>query len=203
MPEEENVAVESMRVRGTLPHKRRINLARITRKRVPWERYLLAIIGVVAAVTLFVRHGVMARFEALRDAEAKLAAAQTEFDETETTLTEYYKSRDVYVHVTWSDMTDKEIKMVDPTDVAHLLERVVLPYSPLDGWSLSDNSVTLTVHTNSLEDTNELARRLREEPMVKYCSVRRGGRGAENSVSSEIVIYFNDADNSKIGAGGG
>lgn len=205
MPEEENVAVEPVRVRGALPHKRRINLAKVTQKRVPWERYLLAAVGVIAAVTFFVRHAVLARFEALRDAEQKLEAAQKEFDDIETTLNDYYKSRDVYVHVTWSDMTEKEIGMVDPTDVAHLLERVVLPFSPLDGWSLSENSVTLTVHTNTLEDTNELARRLREEPMVKYCSVRRGGRGgeAENSVSSEIVVYFNSADNSKIGARGG
>lgn len=199
MPEEENVAVEPVRVRGTLPHKRRINLAKITQKRVPWERYLLA---AVAAVTFFVRHAVLARFEALRDAEVKLEAAQAELADIENTLNDYYKSRDVYVHVTWSDMTAKEIGMVAPTDVAHLLERVVLPYSPLDAWSLSDNSVTLTVHTGTLEDTNELARRLREEPMIKYCSVRRGGE-ASSGVSSEIVIYFNDADNSKIGAGGG
>lgn len=203
MPEEENVAVEPVRIRGTLPHKRRINLAKITRKRVPWERYLLAIIGVIAAVTLFVRRGVLARFEALRDAETKLEAVRTELQKTEDILGEYYKTRDIYVHVTWSDITAKEIRMVDPIDVAHMLERVVWPFCPLNGWSLSDNSMTLNVRTNTLEEANELARRLRGEPMVKYCAVRHGGRGAPNSVSSEIVIYFNDADNSKIGAGGG
>lgn len=208
MPEEVMGGAETaqaVRIRGLLPRKRRVNLAYVTRTRFPWRRVLLSVAGVVALFVFVIRYAIVARFQALHEAEDKLASVQEQFDAAEETLNQYYESRDVYVHVTWSDMTAEEIGMVDPTDVTNLLERVVLPVSPLDGWSLADNSVTLTVHTPTLEDANELARRLREEDMVEYCSVRGGGRGASQDggvtgVSSEIVIHFKSADNSKIGA---
>ena len=196
---------EAVRVRGFLPRKRRVNLAYVTRTRFPWGRVLLSVAGTLALCFFFVRYAVFARFDALHDAQKSLASAQAQFDAAEETLNAYYESRDVYVHITWSDMTAEEIGLVDPADIANLLERVVLPVSPLDGWSLSKNSVTLKVYTNTLEDANELARRLREEPMVQYCSVRNGGRGSSaeggvTEVSSEITIQFHSADNRNVGA---
>lgn len=206
MPEEavglENA--EGGKVRGLLPRKRRINLAKVTRTRFPWAQLLLSVVGVVVACVLFVRYAVIARFDALHVAEERLAAAQKDFDDVQEVLNDYYESRDVYVHITWSDMTSQEIEMVNPSDVADLLERVIFPVSPLNAWSLSGNAMTLTIRAATLEDVNEMARRLREEPMIEYCAIRSGGRTASGEdgaggVSSELTIRFKSADNRNTG----
>lgn len=200
--------IQAVRIRGALPRKRRVNLAYVTRTRVPWGRILLGLLCAVGVCVLFVRWAVLNRFAALREARAALESVQEQYQQADETLNEYYKTRDVYVHVTWSNMTAEEIGLIDPIDVADLLERVVMPVSPLDGWSLSGNSVTLNIRTATLEQANDLAHQLRNEPMVRFCTIQAGDRSAAedsgpSTVTSQIVIQFVAADNSRGTSGTG
>ena len=190
------------KIRGALP----TNLAYVTRKCSRWYLFFPAMAVILLLGALFTQYLVIARFQRLDDERKRLRDAQAELEEAEGVLEQYFASRDVYVHVTWSDMDAKETAVVDPLDVAELLERVVLPVSPLDSWSLADNTVKLTVRCGSLEAVNELAKKLREEEMVAYCTVH-GGKlespraddpgtlGRPGETVSELTIRFRDAQN--------
>lgn len=210
MPEEmEGAAARKPgRFRGALPKKRRANLARVTRRRVRWEKPLATSVCAAALIWLAVNYGIIARLEKLRAAREALLEKQAQYQQAEETLHSYYASRDVYVHVTWADMTAEEIRLVDPSEVAALLERVVLPVSPLESVRVADNAAELSLTVRTLEEANMLARRLREEPLVEYCSVREESRETEPAetgrpVSCRLMVRFRDADNTNRAAGTG
>lgn len=210
MPEDEIVSVNTetaLRVRGALPKKRRANLAKVTRRRVRWEIPLLLALGAVLFIRLFVGYGIIARFGKLRAAREQLRDAQTRFSEAEKIMERYYESRDTYFHITWDDMTPEEIGMVDPADALNLLDRAVFPVTgrPLEKIELKDNAVTLEIAMDSLEAANNLARRLRKEPMVEYASIRRGSGYVQTEdrppyVSCRMEIRFRSADNRNLNA---
>lgn len=208
MPEDEIVSVSTetaVRIRGALPKKRRANLAKVTRQRVRWEIPLLLVLGAVLLVRLFVDYGITARFGKLHAAREQLWDVQARFTEAEGMMDRYYESRDTYFHVTWDDMTPEEIGLVDPADALDLLDRAVFPFTgrPLEKIELKDNAVTLEIAMDSLEAANNLALRLRDEPMVEYVSIRRGSGYVQTEdrppyVSCRMEIRFRSADNRNL-----
>lgn len=192
-----------VKLKGALPRKRRINLAKVTRKKIKWYLIIPAMMAVIFLCRAFVQYGLTERFDALRTARNNLQLAQMKFDDAQRTLDEYYQARDVYVHVTWSDMTAEENALVNPLNVIALLERFIMPVSSMDTWSIANNSVSVTVTCESLVAINDLVNRLNAEPMVNYCTMNGGSReDAESGVTSNLTIYFNPADN-RNGAGAG
>ena len=192
------------KLNGALPRKRRINLAKVTRKKIKWYLIIPAFLAVIFLFRAFMQHGVTERFDALRTARNSLQLTQMKFDDAQRTLDEYYQARDVYVHVTWSDMTAEENALVDPLRVLDLLERYIMPVSSMDSWTIAKNSVSVSVTCESLVAINELVNRLTQEPMVQYCTMNGGTRdNADSGVTSQLTIYFEDADNSGNKSGGG
>lgn len=192
-----------LKLEGALPRKRRINLAKVTRKKIKWYLIIPAVIAVIFLCRAFAQHGVTERFDALRTARNNLQIAQMKFDDAQRTLDEYYQTRDIYVHVTWSDMTAEEKALVDPLDVIALLERFIMPVSTMDSWSIANNSVSVTVTCESLVAINDLVNRLRAEPMVDYCTMNGGSReNAESGVTASFTISFKNVGNGGGNAGG-
>ena len=191
---------ERGKIRGRLPSKRRVNLALVTQKRSYKGLLPLVLLALIALGGVFVQNAILNRFQALREARERLEAVSTQFDGMEEALLAYDQVREVYPHITWSDMTPEENGWVDPLDAAELMERVVSPVCHQSAWSMSGNSISLTLSGVSLQEILDLVTRLREEPMVESCSLHGGSRasntyGAAADVVSTVVLQFKSGDN--------
>ena len=157
--------------RNRLPVKNTINLAVAGQEKIAVGKAIPGIVLILAAAVLLAKFGVADRFAAMSRASYEVSQMQNKLDETYAALNAFTGLDEEYAHYTTSGMTEQELSLADRPAVIELIERVILPVSPSNSWTLSGNTLSLTVEGESLQQINLLARQIEKEPLVAYCSV--------------------------------
>jgi hypothetical protein len=78
---------------------------------------------------------------------------------------------DVYAHYTYNDMTSEELSREDRVAMMDLIERVVTPNTPPDGWRVTGNQMIIDINGRTLQEINLVVQLLLEEDIVDFCNV--------------------------------
>ena len=154
-----------------MPKKRFINLATVNIRRINWIIALPCIVLIVFAAALIGKFAVVDRIALIGRERQELTQVQETLRAQERQLESYDVLRHRYAHYTTSGMTEVELARVDRSTVMEMILRVVTPHAKIQGWTLHENQLTLTVQTDTLQLVNDLAQHLLFEPMVEYCTV--------------------------------
>lgn len=157
--------------RVKLPVKRSINLANAGEKPINMKIGIPVIILILIATVVFAKFGVVDQFNALSDAEDEVNAVKHELSENYEKLDRYEELEAKYAHYTFSGMTQDELSQVDRAATVKMIERVILPNAQLKSWSITNNTLLLSLSAQTLQDINLLATKLEDEELVDYCHV--------------------------------
>ena len=183
---------------GKLPVKRSINLAAAGVKKMNIAGAVIGIVLIVAAATAFGKFAVADRLIAMNKAEHRVTTLKTRLDDTYKEIASYQNVESDYAHYTFSGMTQEELSRAERSDVIRMLEKELVSERETSSWTVSGNTLTLTVYENSLQEVNELARRLETYDIVSLCAVsnaakdeRTNGRSTEDGkVKAYIIAYL-------------
>ena len=170
-----------------VPVKRTINLATVGEKKQHWLLVIPGIALIVLAAAVFSKFLVIDRLQELSQAEGEVTALVQQIADTEARCEAFGELNDIYAHYTYSGMTAEELGRVDRVDAMELLERVVLPRTEVDNWTLSENTLTLSISGSTLEDINVTVQLLLAEDLVAYSYVTGARTVGETLSSSEEV----------------
>ena len=184
--------------RGKMPTKTSIKL-------VPQKESFLSkksgiaklAVGIVLALLLFVFF-VIRPIVQLSTANAKIADLQSQLDAANKNIEKLGYIEEEYAHYTTEGMTAEELSRVDRTEVMDLVYKTVIKSGAVNSWSLSENRLSLQVTGASLEQLNQIAGRLEQEPIVDRCVINNANRGAGNNeggrVAVTFLVYLNDVE---------
>ena len=176
-----------------MPKKRYINLATVNIRRINWFIAVPAILLIVVAAGLFSKIAVIDRMALVQEEQQALSRLQTTLEQEQQQLDGYDTLMKRYAHYTFSGMTEEELNRVDRGSVMELTRRFILADTRVDSWTLSGNTLTLTVEADSLQAINQLTQELLDEPLVEFCTVASAatietGTGDEDVLATLSVI---------------
>lgn len=175
--------------RPNLPFKISINMARLHEKRVPIGAVLAAILALVIGAALFGKFAVYDLLQDAKRARQEVETVQAQLAMGYDKIESFGEINDIYAHYTTSGMTDDELSSPDRLEVMEMIQRVIMPRTPLETWSLSGNQVTMSIKGATLEAINDTAKAIRAEEMVDYCNVNTAATG-NDTVTANIVIHL-------------
>ena len=178
--------------RANLPFKISVNMARLHEKRVP----IAAVLGIAAAAIValgaFGKFGVYDLLQKAAAARLEVQTVQSQLDSGYAQIEQYGEINDLYAHYTTSGMTDAELKRPDRLQAMEMIQRVIMPRTPVDAWTLSGNQLSMSIIGSTLEAINETAKAIRAEDIVDRCDVNTAATSS-GSVTANIVIYLKNA----------
>lgn len=158
-------------MRGRLPVKRTINLARAGVETIDPKAATAGIILIILAAAIFSKIFVADRLAAMFRADAEAAKLQSQLDSAYAQIGAYGDLEDEYAHYTYSGMTKEERSLVDRPAVIRMIQTEAESYDDTIEWSLSGNVLTINVSGNDLQQINLMARRLEGYDLVNTCTV--------------------------------
>ena len=195
---EKTAAAGKRRVK--IPNKRSINLATVNEKKFRWGVAIPAILLIVLTAAVFGKFAVVDRLAAVSRAQSETGAVQRQVDEANRRIENFGELNDIYAHYTYSGFTAEELELVKRVDVMEVLERVVLPRTPVDSWTLSGNQLSLSIDGATLQEINLTVQALQAEDIVAYCSVNTAATNSATAavednpdveiVTARIVVYL-------------
>ena len=178
--------------RANLPFKISVNMARLHEKRVPITAILGAVAAVIIGLGAFGKFGVYDLLQKAAAARLEVQTVQSQLDSGYSQIAEYGEINDLYAHYTTSGMTDNELKRPDRLKAMEMIQRVIMPRTPVEAWSLSGNQLSMNITGATLEAINETAKAIRAEEIVDRCDVNTAST-ASGAVTANIVIYLKNA----------
>lgn len=172
-------------LRGRMPVKRSINLVLIDEKKIKPMKALPAVLLVIVLAAAFSKFMVMDRLMAMSNASGKVTSIQSSLTQATEALKQYEGVEDTYAHMTYKDMTAEELGRVDRVKVLEMVSEY-LSDSSARTWSLSGNMLVVDVSGKTLENLNQLARRIEQSPIVDTCVITTAQK--EMSKSSSLGL---------------
>ena len=176
-----------------LPVKRSINLAGAGEKPMNMKLGVPLIILILAVAALFAKFGVVDQIKALYSAQNEVNVVKMQLAECYDKLDRFEELEEKYAHYTYSGMTQDELSQVDRAVAVEMIERVVLPSAQLKSWSITNNTLSLTLSAQTLQDINMLALRLEEEELVDYCQVTSAATDENYVVRADGTMVLRSA----------
>lgn len=195
-------------VRGRMPTKRTINLAKYDVKKTNWLLAIPGLILIVALAFLFGKYAVSDLLSELSYEQNRTASLQAQVNAGYEKIDSFGELTVEYGHYTYSGMTTEELQRVDRAEIMLMFQRVILPYATVSGWNISGNRMTLSIYADSLQELNMLAEKLREEEIVEFCSISKAATYFSNywytyedfeGVNGTMIIYLNAAGRGDLG----
>lgn len=172
-------------LRGRMPVKRSINLVLIDEKKIKPMKALPAVLLVIVLAAAFSKFMVMDRLMAMSNASGKVTSIQSSLTQATEALKQYEGVEDAYAHMTYKDMTPEELSRVDRVKVLEMVSEY-LSDSSARTWTLSGNMLVVDVSGKTLENLNQLARRIEQSPIVDTCVITTAQK--EMSKSSSLGL---------------
>ena len=179
--------------RANLPFKISINMARLHEKRVPVPAIAGIIAALIIAAALFGKFGIYDLFKKAEQARLMVQTVQSQLELGYAQIESFGEINDLYPYYTTSGMTESELTTPDRLAAMDMIQRVIMPRTPLDSWTLSGNQISMNIKGATLEAINETAKAIRAEEIVDFCEVNTATTGS-GEVSASIVIYLKDKE---------
>lgn len=183
---------------GHMPVKRSINFATVGEMPIDWRVAAPAIALIIVVAALISKVAVYDRFAALNEARAEVRNIQAEISEKEAYFNGLEDISQDYAHYTTSEMTQEEQDRVSRVTVADVVQRLILPVAPLDAWTLTENTLSIHVSSNTLTEITAMVDSLQADPAVSVCSIISESTTAssteqvstEETIEAEVEIIF-------------
>ena len=166
-----------------IPTKRKLNFATVNEQKKNWFVLIPLILLIFVAAGVFSKFLVLDRLQQVDDARSENKRLRDQLTAAEDEIDAAGELNTLYAHYTYSGFTEQELTQVDRVAVMELLERVVLPRTPLDAWTLSGNRLTLNIKGSTLQDINETVQQLLAEDIVLFCTLNTASTTGDNTVT--------------------
>ncbi len=165
-------------------------------KKTDWKLVLLGALAAVAAVALVAKYGVIDKYAALNQAQAKEAELQARVDADQQFIKQSEELSVEYYHYTWDDMTEEERGRVSRVDVAKLADFIVSQGVSVNKMELSGTTLVVGVSGDSLNTMSSLTAALTDQDIVESCSLSMAQKETveETPSSTQAESENDDAD---------
>ncbi len=176
-----------------LPSKKTMNLYQIEITDNSWQRvipYALLIIVIVAA---FAQFGVFQRISQLNKLGNQVSEAQIQLEKLNKALEDYDDVKAEYIRYTDDFMLEEEGKLVDRMKIISLIGDKVSNIGEVKSYAIADNSVSLEVIVDTLDDVRRIRKQLDEVDWVGDITVNTATKSISAAAGGEVVasIVFN------------
>jgi len=185
---------------GKMPTKRTINLAGLGEKPVRAGFAIPGIVLVLIAAAIFSKFLVVDRLTEVSRAQGAVASLQSQIDAGYRELEDFDDLSNLYAHYTYSGFTSEELNRTDRVLALKLIRDMIIPYSTVNYWTLSGNSLTIELSAESLQQINLIVQQLEAQDLVDYCTVntanlsdsnRRNAAAEDDVVRARVSAYLN------------
>jgi len=183
--------------RRKVPVKRSINLAGVGKKPIKVTLAIPLIILIILVAAAISKFAVIDRYAAVSAAQSEVGRLRSEIAAGYAKIDSFGELTETYAHYTFSGMTTEELQRVDRADIVELIQEYVVAQAQLGSWSVSGNTLTLSLTGSTLEEVNVIAQQLNEDEMVDFCTVRTASttdvRTEETygvDVTAQIIVYL-------------
>ena len=180
-----------------VPVKRSINLVGVGAKPIRVSVAIPLIILIVLVAAAISKFAVIDRYAKVNAAQAEVAQLRSEVAAGYARIDSFGELTETFAHYTFSGMTTEELQRVDRADIVELIQRYVIAQAKLGSWSVSGNTLTLSLTGSTLEEVNVIAQQLNADDMVDFCTVRTAsttdaysGDTYDTDVTAQIIVYL-------------
>ena len=173
--------------RSKLPVKRTINLAAVAEEKPNVPAAVLALVLILVGAAAISKFAVMDRLNAMQEAENEVVALQRQLDELYDLVGQYDELEEDYAHYSFAGMTEYEMNLTDRAEIINMIQRVLRPEDSAGSWSVSGNHMTIDVTGSSLQQINELAKRMESDEIVDFCTVTNAVMTASDGTVSNLL----------------
>lgn len=182
-----------------LPYKRTINLAEHLEKKTNWLVAIPASILIIMAACLFSKLAVVDRMNQVSEAQAKVAALQSDVDLLYAKYDELDSVTEEYAHYTYSGLKEEEKQYFNRLDMVALIENRIMNKATVDNYQVKEDELIVPLRADSLETVKEIVADLEQDVLVNYCVMNSANtmEATENEaeyVAAQITIYLNDLE---------
>ena len=158
-------------LRGKLPYKRSINLVTVNEKKINIPKAVVGILLIIGLAGTFSKVLVFDRLLDMNRVAGDVAQKRAELDQYNALLKNYDGIEDNYAHYTYAGMTNEEMSLVSRTKVMSLVGKVFVVEDKSVTWSLTENILTVETTRDTLDELNDLARKLEKSAYVNNCII--------------------------------
>jgi hypothetical protein len=178
------------RKKQALPSKRTLNLIQKDRKIKHPGRVALAV--ALFALVLFgvIKFGVFDRMYSLYTANSEAAKAESELDAARKRTADYEEILEEYQRYTFDGFTEAEVARVDRSQIVALVDELLLTVGYSRSYTISDNTLTLVLHSVTLAETSALIQDLYSDPAVHAVAVTTAGSDPARDETVNIQVQF-------------
>ncbi|MDI9460738.1 MAG: hypothetical protein ACOX3P_04030 [Saccharofermentanales bacterium] len=170
-----------------LPSKKTMNLYQIEITDNSWQRvipYALLIIVIVAA---FAQFGVFQRISQLNKLSEQVSKAQIQLEKLNKSIEDYDDVKTEYIRYTDDYMLEEEGKLVDRMKIIGLIGDKVSNIGEVKSYAIADNTVSLEVVVDTLDDVRRIRKQLDEVDWVGNITVNTATKSISAAGGGEVV----------------
>ena len=196
-------------IRGRMPVKRSINLVLVDENKIALTKAIPGIIIIIILASLFSKYMVADRLIAMSKASARTAKLQSDLNNALELSRSFGDIEHTYAHYTYTGMTNEELSMVDRTMILDLVKTVLPTGNTQKTWMVSGNILTMEVTGDSLEELNELGRKMEEAPIVDSCTITTANKKDkvknnkvidDTEVRAKYIVYLKQPEETEAAA---
>jgi len=176
-----------------LPSKKTLNLMQKDRRTKPPGRIVLVVSLFAVVLFAVIKFGVFDRMYSLYTANSEASKAESELDAARRLTAGYDDILEEYQRYTFDGFTEAEIARVDRSDIVTLVDELILSVGYSKSYTISDNTLTLVLHSVTLAETSALIQELYSDPSVHAVAVTTAGSDPARDETVNIQVQFKKA----------
>ena len=188
---------EGKALRGHLPVKRSINLAKVDEKKLSIPKAIFGSLIIILLAAAFSKFLVMDRLTAMNGASSLAAQKSMDLAKAMDLLASYAGVEDEYAHYTTTGMLQEEVSLVDRSRILRLVRKALPTNGGTTSWSVTGNIMTVEVTGDSLQKLNRLAKKLEKYAIVDSCTITNANKeditkskDASKEVRARLLVYL-------------
>lgn len=170
-----------------LPSKKTMNLYQIEITDNSWQRVIPYAILVIVIVLAFIQFGVFQRISQLNKLGNQVSEAQIQLEKLNKSIEDYDDIKAEYIRYTDDYMLKEEGKLVDRMRIIGLIGDHVSNIGEIKSYAIADNTVSLEVIVNTLDDVRRIRKQLDEVDWVGDIIVNTATKNISPAGGGEVV----------------
>ncbi|NLJ69874.1 MAG: hypothetical protein GX328_00220 [Clostridiaceae bacterium] len=180
-----------------LPSKKTMNLYQVEITDNSWQRVIPYAILIIVIAVVFVKFGVVERIFQLNQLSKQVSEDQLMLDELNKAIEGYDELKTEYMRYTDDYMQGEEGTLVDRMSIIGLIADNVSNIGEVKSYSIVDNTVSLEVIVNTLDDVRVIGKQLETVDWVGNITVNTATKNTSSldldkvvaSIVFEVIIY--------------
>ncbi|HHT25550.1 MAG TPA: hypothetical protein GXZ76_08590 [Clostridiaceae bacterium] len=174
-------------ISSKLPSKKSMNLYQIEITDNSWQRVIPYAILIIVIVAAFIKLGVFQRMSHLNQLSKQVSEDQLMLDELNKAIEGYDDLKTEYMRYTDNYMLEEEGTLVDRMSIIGLIADNVSNIGEIKSYSIADNTVSLEVIVNTLDDVRVIGKQLETVDWVGSITVNTATKNTSVTEGDKVV----------------